>query len=97
MQESFATFVSSRPEGSAPIFLVPPSLEALQGAENVDVQIVEYKASTRAAPPAEEGRKETISSAIVSMTLRVGGADPRGGQGDAAGPAAPARAARLPR
>ena len=75
-----AKLVSFAAASSAPVFVVPPSLAALQGQESVDVQLVSYKASSRSPPPppaAEVGQpgevRQVTSSAITSLTLRADG------------------------
>ena len=72
VQASFADFAKARPEGSAPVFLVPPSLDALKGAGSVDVQVVEFKSSTRSPPPPSGNTVVDFSSSITSMSIRVG-------------------------
>lgn len=64
---------------SVPMFLVPPTIEGLQG-QVVDVQLVSYKASSRSPPPPPA---ETVgqpgellqhtASPITSLTLRIAG------------------------
>ena len=73
VQASFASFAAGRPEGSAPIFLVPLTLDVLEGASSVDVQAVEYKESTRRTPPPSDNVVDEVSSSITSLSLRAGG------------------------
>ena len=64
---------------SVPVFLVPPTIEGLQG-QMVDVQLVSYKASSRSPPPppaesiGQPGETmQQTASPITSLTLRIAG------------------------
>ena len=63
--------------GAAPIFIVPPGFVA--GQEEVDVQLLTYKVTSRSPPPPPEEEvgmpgelEQETSSAVTAMTLRSG-------------------------
>ena len=62
---------------AAPIFIVPPGFVA--GQEEVDVQLLTYKVTSRSPPPPPESEvglpgetEQETSSAVTAMTLRSG-------------------------
>jgi len=84
VKEALARFVGASKSSSQQLFIVPPSLPGLQGEEAVDVQIVSYKATSRAPPPPPPGVvgqlgevKQITTSAVASLTLRVRGSEVR--------------------